>query len=181
MIRVADRSFLEEVKRESGQDPSNCYQCGNCTAGCVYTPFFDYPVNQIMRLLQLGQKEQILNSRAIWICATCEACTARCPCEIDVARVMDVLRMIARKEGKVSEREVRLFFDVFLRSLKRHGRVYEPGILLGFNLRSGHLLRGADLGPVAFRKKKVPLFPKDIKGKEGILKIFKRYEERIGR
>jgi len=176
----ADRGFVDEVRRESGQDPSNCYQCGTCTAGCVYTPFFDYPVNQIMRLLQLGQKDCILASRAIWICATCEACTARCPCEIDVARIMDVLRIMARKEGLVSEKEVRLFHDTFLKSLRRHGRVYEPGILFGFNLRSGHLLRAADLGPTVLRKGKIPLLPKGIRGKTSIERIFRAYEDRIG-
>ena len=84
-----DWNFIDEVSAESGQKPSLCYQCGNCTAGCPYTRYFDFPVSQIMRLLQAGQKETILTSKAIWLCATCETCTTRCPCEIDVANIMD--------------------------------------------------------------------------------------------
>ncbi len=37
----------------------------------------------------------MLGSRAIWLCASCEACTTRCPMGIDMAAVMDALRMMA--------------------------------------------------------------------------------------
>jgi len=30
----AESSFLEAVKQKSGEDPSLCYQCLKCTAGC---------------------------------------------------------------------------------------------------------------------------------------------------
>ena len=30
-----DEAFLREVEAESGQKVTNCYQCGNCTAGCL--------------------------------------------------------------------------------------------------------------------------------------------------
>ena len=104
-----DLDFVEQVKEESGEDPKLCYQCGNCTAGCPYTEYFDFPVSQVMRLLQAGQKETILNSHSIWLCATCETCTTRCPCEIDIAHIMDVLRIIARREGYVSENDIKVF------------------------------------------------------------------------
>ena len=90
--------FAGEIKRQTSQDVALCYQCGNCTAGCPYTEFFDYPVNQIMRLIQMGMREAVLSSKAIWLCATCETCTTRCPCEIDVAHIMDSLRAIAFRE-----------------------------------------------------------------------------------
>ncbi len=70
-----DKDFVDLVAEESEQDPSLCYQCGNCTAGCPFTFAFDIPVNQVMRLLQTGQKEKILSSHSIWLCATCETCT----------------------------------------------------------------------------------------------------------
>ncbi|HOC37862.1 MAG TPA: 4Fe-4S dicluster domain-containing protein, partial [Thermodesulfobacteriota bacterium] len=91
ITKQVDTAFIEQVRRESGENPSLCYQCGNCTAGCPYTAFFDFPVSQVMRLLQTGQRETILTSHSIWLCATCETCTTRCPCEIDIAHIMDVL------------------------------------------------------------------------------------------
>ena len=141
-----DLDFVEQVKEESGEDPTLCYQCGNCTAGCPYTEYFDFPVSQVMRLLQTGQKETILNSHSIWLCATCETCTTRCPCEIDIAHIMDVLRIIARRGGYVSEKDIKVFYDSFLSSLENHGRVFEVGILMGYNLRTGHLMADAELG-----------------------------------
>jgi len=65
LTEKTDWQFIDQVKKESLQDPALCYQCGNCTAGCPYTKYFDYPVSQVMRLFQAGQKETILNSRSI--------------------------------------------------------------------------------------------------------------------
>lgn len=170
--------FVEQVSRESGQNPYLCYQCGNCTAGCPFTEFFDYPVGQIMRLLQVGQKETILRSRAIWLCATCETCTTRCPCQIDVAQIMDTLRVIARRENYVSEKDIKLFFDTFLDSLRKYGRVFELGILLNYNLKSGKIFADIDLGPKVLGKGKIHFLPTKIKGKEKIERIFGRFLER---
>ncbi len=94
-----DADFVRQVEKESGQDLSLCYQCGNCTAGCPYTFVYDIPVSKIMRLAQAGQKETVLKSKSLWLCATCESCTTRCPNNIDVAHIMDVLRHMARRVG----------------------------------------------------------------------------------
>jgi heterodisulfide reductase subunit C len=149
-----DRAFIKEVIKDSGQNPSLCYQCGNCSAGCPYTQYFDYPVSQVMRLIQTGQKDTILNSRAIWLCATYETCTTRCPCQIDVAHIMDTLRIIARRENRVAERDIKLFYDEFLASIGRHGRIYEIGLLIAYNLKSGHIMTDADLGPKVLKKER---------------------------
>ena len=168
-------NFIEQVSKESGQNPSLCYQCGNCTAGCPYTHYFDYPVSQVMRLLQAGQKDTILDSKAIWLCATCETCTTRCPCDIDVAHIMDTLRIIARRENRVSEKDIKLFYDTFLSSVKQFGRMYEVGVLLGYNLKSGHIMTDAELGPKVLSRGKIHFFPKKIKGSDKVAQIFERY------
>jgi len=176
-----DWEFIEQVQKESGQNISLCYQCGNCTAGCPYTNYFDYPVSMVMRLLQAGQKDIVLNSKAIWLCATCETCTTRCPCEIDVAHIMDTLRIIARRENRVSEKDIKLFYDSFLDSVKQFGRIYEMGTLLMYNLRSGHLFADADLGPKVLTKGKIHFFPKKIKGADKVAQIFERFQKRAKR
>ena len=178
LTEKTDWQFIDQVKKESGQNPALCYQCGNCTAGCPYTKYFDYPVSQVMRLLQAGQKETILNSRSIWLCATCETCTTRCPCEIDIAHIMDVLRIIARRENYVSEKDVKRFYDAFLASMKHHGRVFEVGILMGYNFKSGHLLADADLGPKILGKGKIHFLPTRIKGRDKVAEIFRKFQEK---
>lgn len=173
-----DDRFIERLREESGENVSACYQCGNCTAGCPYSEFFDYPVNQIMRLVQTGQKEAVMASKAIWLCGTCETCTTRCPCEIDVAHIMDTLRNMAFREKRYAEREIKTFYESFLASVKKHGRIFELGILMRYNLVSRHVFADADLGPKVMSKGLVHFLPKGIKGRSEVARIFDRFAER---
>ena len=91
--------FGLQVDELSGQHLFACYQCGNCSSGCPLAQEMDILPNRIMRLAQLGQKEDILRSKTIWICASCFQCTVRCPKGIDIQAVMDTLRQIALDEG----------------------------------------------------------------------------------
>ena len=55
--------------------------------------------NQIMRLVQLGLKDEIGASRTIWLCASCMTCTARCPKGIDISRIMEALRLLTLRKN----------------------------------------------------------------------------------
>jgi heterodisulfide reductase subunit C len=170
-----DRDFIKEVEQESGQNASLCYQCGKCTAGCPFAFAFDYPPHQIMRLLQNGQKNTILKSHTIWLCAGCETCTTRCPCEIDIAKVMDVLHIITLRENRVSEKNIKLFHETFLESIKKNGRVFEVGLAVKYNLKSGKFFNNAKLAPAMMSKGKLRLKPRKIKGLDSVAKIFERF------
>ncbi|OGB93715.1 MAG: heterodisulfide reductase [candidate division NC10 bacterium RBG_16_65_8] len=99
-VRTED-DVIVEIQAISGQDVRACYQCGKCTAGCPLASAMDLMPNQILRLLQLGEHEEVLKSRTIWQCASCLTCAARCPKEVDPARVMDALRTILMRQGVV--------------------------------------------------------------------------------
>lgn len=178
LTKSTDKGFTEQLKKESGEDPFLCYQCGNCTAGCPYTQFFDFPVSKIMRLIQTGQRETVLNSKAIWLCATCETCTTRCPCQIDVAHIMDTCRNIAFREKRYPEKGIKTFFESFLASVKKHGRMYEVGTLMRYNMLSGHPFTDADLGPKVMAKGLLHLFPKNIKGRDEVARIFEKFAKK---
>ena len=172
-----DPAFQAEVASESGQRLESCYQCGMCTAGCVYTPDYDFPVHQVMHLVQLGLRERALSCRAIWLCATCQACTTRCPNNIDVAKVMDVLRHMARRAGHAPEANVKTFADGFLSSVAKHGRVFEAGLAAVFALKSGKPLQDAGLGLPMLRRGKLSLTPHEPEGngKAEVAAIFSRF------
>ncbi|GFK92202.1 hypothetical protein NNJEOMEG_00023 [Fundidesulfovibrio magnetotacticus] len=176
-----DADFVARVQAESGQNTALCYQCGNCTAGCPYTFAYDIPVSRIMRLVQAGQRRAVLSCRSIWLCATCESCTTRCPNDIDVARIMDVLRHMARREGFATERNVKVFWDSFLDSVRRHGRVFEAGLLARYVFLTGRFWTDADLAPRILPKNKLGLKPHAIKGQAEMAKIFQRFAEQEGR
>lgn len=174
---LRDAAFMEAVARESGQDLKSCYQCGNCTAGCAYTHDYDIPVHQVMRLVQLGRKDEVLACRSIWLCATCQACTTRCPNNIEVATVMDVLRHMARRAGFAPERTVKSFADSFLASVARHGRVFEAGLAAVFAIRSGKPLQDAGLGPAMLSRGKLAFLPHEpsAKARAEVAGIFQRF------
>lgn len=175
--KAFDADFVAEVQRESEQNLALCYQCGNCTAGCPVSFAYDYTVNQIMRLVQAGKKEEALSSHAIWLCASCETCTTRCPNDIDVARIMDVLRHMARRENMVSEKAVGAFWKAFMRSVEKHGRVFELGLMAAYAGKTGRMFTDVDLAPMALRKGKLGLRAHDIEKLAEIKGIFARYRE----
>jgi len=85
--------FVAKVQEVSGQDLLACYQCGKCSAGCPMAPSMDILPNQIIRLAQLGLEEDIARSKAVWVCASCLTCTARCPSGVDISAVMAAPRL----------------------------------------------------------------------------------------
>ena len=167
------QDFANRVSLESGQPVQQCYQCGKCTAGCPAAPFMDYAPHQVIHLVQLGLEEEVLACRAIWVCASCQTCTARCPCRIEVARIMDLLRTAARRRGLHRGQRAALFADLFLDSVRRHGRVHELELGARWGLRTGQPWREADLAAGLVARRKLRLRPPRIKGLEEVRRIFR--------
>ncbi len=110
-----DPDLLQFVERISGQDVRACYQCGKCAAGCPLAPAMDLPPQQVIRALQLGQPDLALDSDTLWLCVSCQTCVTRCPCEVDLPRLMDALRVWAIARGRLpAQREIAQFHRVFL-------------------------------------------------------------------
>lgn len=97
--RIVD-PFVKKVEELSGQNLLACYQCGKCSAGCPAVSQMDILPNQIIRLAQLGLKEELLASRAIWLCASCMTCNTRCPKGINIAEVIEAVRLILLRKSK---------------------------------------------------------------------------------
>lgn len=173
----SDPDFIKMVERESGQRLAKCYQCGNCTAGCPMDFTFDIPVSKIMRLLQAGHKDAVLQSRSIWMCATCETCTQRCPNNIGVAKIMDVCRHIARRQGINGVYSVHAFRDSFLDSIKMNGLVHEIGLMAEYMFRTGRFTTDVDLAPRALPKNKMSILPHRASGRKEVADIFRRFAE----
>lgn len=93
-IKCINNEFVKKVEELSGQNIFSCYQCGKCSAGCPIVSEMDLLPSQVIRLLQLGQEEEVLSSRTIWLCASCFACESRCPKGIDPAKIMESLRLM---------------------------------------------------------------------------------------
>ena len=104
--------FVVKVEEISGQNLLACYQCGKCSAGCPAVSDMDILPNQIIRFAQLGLKEELLQSKSIWICASCYTCNSRCPKGINIAEVIEAVRQILLRKrqdhidtSKLSDKE----------------------------------------------------------------------------
>jgi len=98
-IPAREPDFVRKVEELSGEDVFACYQCGKCSAGCPFTSGMDLLPAEVIRLLQLGD-ERVLSSRSPWVCASCLACEVRCPKGVDIAKVMEALRLLVLRKGE---------------------------------------------------------------------------------
>jgi heterodisulfide reductase subunit C len=99
------RDFKYEVSRIHGGDKLlNCFQCGTCTSDCPIARFSDtYRPRQIIRMAQIGLREQVLSSDSLWLCASCFTCTDRCPQDVEVANVIRVLKNLATQQALIPQ------------------------------------------------------------------------------
>jgi len=129
----------------------------------------------VMRLLQFGLLDQVLSGKAIWLCAACGICTVRCPREIDVAKVMESLRRMARQTGqRPAEPAVAAFEDLFLTCVSRHGRMHELGVMVAHNIKTGRPFKDADLGQKLFFRGKLRLLPSRVRKVAAVKQLFAR-------
>lgn len=158
--------FLAAVEARGGKGVSRCYQCRKCTNGCPLAFAMDLKPNQVMRAVQLGLEEEVLGSKTVWVCAACQTCTTRCPNDIDIAHLMDVLRQLGRERGVApAEPAVVKFHEAFLASIRRHGRVFELGMVARYKLASGDLFSDVGLAWEMFKRGKLGFVPHGIRSK----------------
>ncbi len=132
-----ERRFLERVMEMSGQELLDCLQCGKCTGSCpIASETVGGPRRLIARILA-GMKAEALADPTWWYCVACGTCAGRCPVEINMYEVATALCEIAEAEGvKPSEPAIHRFEDLFLKSVRRTGRVRELATVMEYNLRS---------------------------------------------
>lgn len=171
------RSGLLEKLVGAGVPVEACYQCLRCTAGCPMQAFMDVPPNRVIRMLQFGLEENVLVSRTIWMCVSCQTCTTRCPNDIDIAHLMDLLRREAMDRGiACPEKDVLKFHRAFLKEVRR-GRLHELAMIGRFKLATGRFWDDMKLGMEMFKRGRIKLFPSRFRGSKEIKEIFKKAEK----
>jgi len=96
--------FINRVAEISGENFFNCYQCGNCSAGCPSVDEMDLLPSQVVRYLQLGLADEVKKCKSIWVCAACTMCHARCPKGVDISKIMEALRVMRLREVNAEPR-----------------------------------------------------------------------------
>jgi heterodisulfide reductase subunit C len=92
MATRIDPDLMHEVKEYGAVGVEKCFNCGNCTAICPLTSDeHPFPRNMI-RLVQMGLKDHILENTDPWQCYYCGECSDTCPKGAEPAETMMAVR-----------------------------------------------------------------------------------------
>ena len=182
-ILTPDFSFLQRAEAAGPFNAAECFQCRKCTNGCPASFAMDLFPDQIIRLAILGQTAEVLQSRTIWVCASCETCSTRCPNGVRIAELMDYFKELAVRAGvRPAQPTVKALHQTFLENLKLTGRIFEGGLLpaywmksgqVGSKFKSGEMRNELKQGIKLFKKGRLAPLPKVIKGKAEVSAILR--------
>ena len=173
-----DRSRLAgRLQRITGENVMLCYQCRKCTLGCPSAYAMKLKPHELMRALQLGLENQVLWSGTMWICLSCETCNTRCPQDINILRLIDGLRTYYFYRDYYNPiRELPMMHRLFLKLVRRFGRIYELGLVLILNLKMVNPVKDTDMTMPMFLRGKLKLFPHRSGGAKELRTVISRLE-----
>jgi heterodisulfide reductase subunit C len=171
-------AFLEQVELiPGGHKIKQCIQCGTCTGSCPVSFAMDITPRKTIALFRAGEIESVLRSNTIWICASCYACTVRCPAGIKITDMMYAFKRIAM-ERKIFPKglPVHALSSLFVSIVNKYGRNQEVNLLLRFGLKTNptKLIAQIPLGWCLRSKGRVPLKSTKIKDRKQLSSIIRR-------
>jgi len=169
-------SLAREIYERSGENVYLCFQCQKCSSGCPLNFAMDYTPAQILEAVRLDQESLVLGSKTAWLCASCETCTTRCPQELDLAKVMDTIKMVSLEKGTSALPKVSSFYKSFLQDLKFFGRIYELGLMMWLKLKTREFTKDMGLGMEMMKRRSLKLIPHFVRPRE-VQRIFNKVEE----
>ena len=163
-----------------GYKIKRCLQCGTCTGTCPVSYAMDITPRQLIAMFRAGQIEDILQSRTIWLCASCYSCTVRCPAGIKVTDTIYSLKRIAMKK-KIYPRRFPVYSlsQAFTNNIYKYGRNYELGLGLKYFAATSFvkLFSNAGFGLSMYRRGRLALLPKRLKRIRDIQAIIRKANE----
>ena len=166
------KGLVEDI---SGVDISLCYQCRKCTSGCPVADLVQFHPAEIMKRLQLGAGEELLDSDLVWTCVSCETCSARCPMGISIASVVDALRAMSVRRGAPRPKgDTPLFNRAFLKTVQLFGRTYDIAMIAAYKIGSKSFMQDTDKLPAMLKKGKISLLPSLGGNRKIVRRIFSR-------
>jgi heterodisulfide reductase subunit C len=169
--------YREKLVKRVQADVRDCYQCGNCSAGCPAAFTYDYTPNQIMRMLQVGLVDKVLDSTAIQLCVQCLTCSARCPRNIDIAGIFEDLKTIATAQQRDVPEHVKTFNKAFMDAVARYGQLPELYMMAMFYLGTMNprmAMGDVGLAVPMITKGKMKILPRRVKGAAEVSRIYKK-------
>ena len=173
--------YREKLVERVQADVRDCYQCGNCSAGCPAAFTFDYTPNQVMRMLQVGLVDKVLDSKAVQLCVQCLTCTARCPRNIDIAGIFEDLKTVATAQERDVPEHAKTFNKAFMGAVGRFGRLpelYMMGMFYMGTMNPKMAMADVGLAVPMVTKGKMKFVPRKAKGTDEVSRIYKKTMEK---
>jgi len=176
--QMTDPSFVEEIKKMlGGEKILDCIQCGVCAGSCHARFAMDYSPMQILKMAQLGLKQEVLSSSTIWICTSCYTCASRCPRDLNIPAIMSGFKNMVMKNNVPASIALKpKFHKTFVEIVGKYGRMYEPELKIKLinKTNPGELLRNASFGMRMFRKGKLKFQPFKLDSSTRFSEIYQR-------
>jgi hypothetical protein len=87
-----DPGLSEELAAFGGRTLGRCFSCGNCTAVCGLSKGDTVFPRKIIRYLQVGLSDRLLESPEPWLCYYCGTCSDTCPRSAEPGELMMAAR-----------------------------------------------------------------------------------------
>jgi heterodisulfide reductase subunit C len=157
---------------------SACIQCGTCTGSCPNAFAMDLTPRQLWYNVLMGEKDTIFHSKTFSLCSVCYYCTLRCPRGLPLTEAMSALKQIAAKENLAPYKKSIRFYQSFMESVRRHGRVREMEFMTLYFLSMKNPFMPIKFAPLGMRlmgKRKLS-FEIPSKGSSALEAIFRKVE-----
>ena len=76
----------------------DCLTCGLCSSLCPASGIDGYDPRKLIRMVELGQIEELLEARWLWLCTMCSKCVNFCPMEINISEIVRSIRTLWDRE-----------------------------------------------------------------------------------
>jgi heterodisulfide reductase subunit C2 len=145
--------------------------------------YMDHSPRVLNAMLMAGSYDDVLRSRAIWVCTGCYACTVDCPKQIPVTESIYALKRASMRAGVYPRRFITpVLARQFVRLVDRRGRSSEAWISLALYLRTRpfQLVRYAPVALRLMRRGRLPLRPDSVRKPAQLQRVFDALDATTG-
>jgi len=176
---LADELLQSVYAIPNGEKIKECIQCGTCSASCPSAAAMEYGPREVLAALRAGMLDRVLDSKTVWMCVSCYACTVRCPAGIPFTDVMYELKRLEVDKGLSKDANGATMAKAFAETVDQHGRSVETKLLRRYFLRTNPFkaLPQIPLAMSLFFKGRLEIFGRKIKGLKNLRKMLAAIEE----
>jgi Fe-S oxidoreductase len=100
-----------------GERVKTCLQCGTCSGICPFGYIMNFPPGKMIGALRADIFDQVLKTDSVWMCVSCNACTAFCPQNIPITPAL----MTRTKEEMLLAGNIPTELQAALENTQRYG------------------------------------------------------------